>query len=416
MAESFIPFGRFSDPNAFGNAFGPSGGKGAEGPRENQVTIVANYNRSQYLQRMSQSGANVPYPSKGDQDQDITQEELVYIVKPKKNSLPECSGTIEVYSSFNNDGGLSTILFPDDFEMQKECILNNKKFIGSSRTNFSGKGGNYQQGVTIQIKGKRFTLATTDMPPGYFAYIDLDKPLSVHRGLRTNDPFKPRDKVTATLRPYTPTTFSNRLMTILKNFVLDKESFEKGMNRDYRTTDSWINFCQTTEEFVLFSGLMMLHTLTLNNVIRVEFTEGPLDLRRSRGEATAPHQLILGMFSAWGMAPHSNETLPQINITEQKSEYWKQLAHEIMLGMFCATDKANVTFGWSATNSKNDYIDSTTRSIQTHKLGGQMLYKQCTMGSEFFLAVADAKNRDNDRLAGKIASSSTVGTTVTIVE
>lgn len=405
------------------SGFGPSGGSGNEGPLEGQIVVDGQYNARKAMIKQQSNASNSIFPSRDVNALDIVQGDIVYVDKKKKNDDMSSTGVAMVLSSLNNEGQEAMLLFPSDFTMQREAMLNEKIPIGVARSTiqYTNRMPSQNQGLSVQHRGKNFLFSTVEMNVGQFAYVTIADPMTVRNNKRTVSPFVPRDKVTLTLAPYNPETFSNRIHTHMKHYLSDQTKWEKAMNRDYATTDSWSNFCETMKRHELMSFLIILDRMLKNDIIRVNFNttkKTMFDIRTDPNPALPIQNkdMILGLAKAFGILKDGSENdLTGVRVQEEHKQFYAELAHECMLSIHCAEDYAQLAYGWDSGSQRNEAIDSRNKSIRTNTSVGKMLMEQFMNSRRLYLAFADAVQRDNDRKFGVVGSPSKSGGTVQII-
>lgn len=416
MSEVLL-FGRSADSDPIGSNFNKFGGKGLEGPPQGQVTMDAFYDASNGLAKAYRSDATSIFRSTSPEDMGIEYNEYVFTMKHKKTDQIEVEGQVNVLSSFCNEHKELAVLFPNDWEMQKQALLNDKLFLGVARQHVPFANRNQIQGLTVMVQGLHYRLATTNIPPGCCLFLDLDSP-NIPRNLKTSDPYTGRDKVVAQLKPYLPTTYSKRVAAHVRNYFMSPVNWTKGMNKLYRTTDAWMNFNETLKEFILMNFLMMMHTLMENGVGTFSFTAGSaFDLRRDPTNANPNNKdVILGLAKAFGLLENTNGTLDDMVVTEIHKKIWSELTNEMMLTIFCADRFADFGFGWDPATQTNEGIDNQNSTIKTYDMIGKLFHRQLTTPNMFFNGLSETIQRDNDLKRGKSNSSTPQGNTFQVVE
>lgn len=418
-------FNRQAQADPIGANFGPTGGSGAIGILEGQIVIDAQINARESLCKQQTTATNTIYPSTDKRSFDIVKEEIVYVQKKKKSDELDQTGIAMVLSTMNNTGQEEMLYFPSDIAMQKEALLNKVQAVGIARSTVqtTNKMQSQNQGLSVQMRGKNFLFASKQFKVGEQTYITLEDPISVMNNKRTTSPFVPREKVTLTLAPYCPDTFSNRIHTHMRNYVMDQKKWEKVMNRDYASTDSWANFCENLKRHELMSFLLILDRLIRAKVLEVNFDttsvdKSPFDLRTSHDRTIVPsaRDLILSMAKAFGVLKEGSENdLTGVRVTDLHKLYYAELAQECMLTIHCAEEYAQFAYGWNSTNRGNDAVDSRSRKVMTNTSVGKMLMEQYTGVRNMYIAFADAVQRDNERKFGVVGSPAERGGTVQII-
>jgi len=407
-------YGHPTPVDAIGTSLGPTGGKGLTSEQSQQQVTDLQYDKVWAIEKLNGAHCGALYPTTNGKDLDILEREILFIKKPIGE--PKCRPIPVGLTSMNGVGSLAATLFPNDWRMQKEALLNEIKVIGTARDNVKFEKIGNLPGVCAQVAGKDHLLATSEMPLGYSTMIDLPDPKENSRGYVVKNLYASQSKVVLQLTPYLHTSLSSMINTHLCNIFMNKSRYTAAMGKTYRTTDSWLNFAYNTQNLILMSFLEILDTMMSTGILDVNFRNGPFDLRNQGGvyfipNADPTHQrnLILGIAKAFGLINGASSDLEFVYLDEIKKRQWEVLVRQLMQTVFCAEQVSNLGYGWNRTKQMNDAVDPHTNNIMGSTSVGAFYRQQLQVPREYYNGLSGAIQRQNDRFFGNVTKQAHAG-------
>lgn len=405
-----------NDRSILGGSTGSSSGKGARATEQGMQTYRGKFDkRVADANTTIASTRNTLYqkPSKP-AAMNIEDGEWLYTMKVPRSDSSEDKYSIHALSALNCLGADEVENYPDDEAMAVECLKNKMKIVGVARDTVPYQGGNQRQGLAIQYRGVSTHFANCDMPPGLLAELVLVSPQQLNRAERKRRPHIEPDKVVLELRPHSPRTVEEKVMTHLRNWSRDQDKYTRTMGLKYRTTNSWNSFFETLKRSDLVTWALITSHLQktgiINNIARgannriQDIALGVLD----GDDLVLTILKMLGVLKGGLPSGADINVNAGINITDVHMAMGRSLSREIMQKVRFDCTTANLEFGYDHTTKKNPAKDEKGKArVQTPK--GMMLYLQANHTPALIGGLSDALLRDKEFIVGKIVQGAPEG-------
>lgn len=245
-----------------------------------------------------------------------------------------------VASALNGLGVEAFEAFPNDVEMQVECIKNMIKPTGRSTTYKEYTGLQDQQGFSLQTDGVKSGTANDNFLPGQLTELVVPNPIQIFKGNYVRKPGDEPDAIKLERRPYNPSRLGVIMLTHLTNQLKDTKKYVNGMNKDYRSTSKWLNAGQTFFDFITFSAIIAAGMFEkMGATIRTKMPKGYA--------STEQTVLLLRAFKLI-----QNSTDPSKRFTSEQYEFFSKFRREFLSTVITDGTSKNHLYGYNNGENK----------------------------------------------------------------
>lgn len=253
-----------------------------------------------------------------------------------------------VASALNGLGVEAFEAFPNDVEMQVECIKNMIKPVGRSTTVKEFTGFQDQQGFSLQTDGVKSGMASDNFLPGQLTELVVPNPIQIYKGNYVRKPGDEPDAIKLERRPYNPSRLGVIMLTHLTNQLKDTKKYVNGMNKDYRSTSKWLNAGQSFFDFITFSAIMAY--LLFRKMRPVMEKKYPSGYPAATDPANTAEEETIKLLRAFKLI--QNSTDPSKRFTSEQYEFFSKFRREFLSTVITDGTSKNHLFGFQNGDNK----------------------------------------------------------------
>ena len=298
-----------------------------------------------------------------------------------------------VASALNGLGVEAFEAFPNDVEMQIECIKNMIKPVGRSTTVKEYTGLQDQQGFSLQTDGVKSGMASDNFLPGQLTELFVPNPIQIFKGNYVRKPGDEPDAIKLERRPYNPSRLGVIMLTHLTNQLKDTKKYVNGMNKDYRSTSKWLNAGQTFFDFIAFSAIMADSMFAK--------MKPAIDQKMPKGYT--PIEETVALLRAFKLI--QNSTDPTKRFTSEQYEFFSKFRREFLSTVITDGTSKNHLYGYE--NGDNKGINKQGKL--TDSVEGEIISLQLNSFRRAMSGFSDAYRSHMEFIDGMCVKGATKG-------
>ena len=298
-----------------------------------------------------------------------------------------------VASALNGLGVEAFEAFPNDVEMQIECIKNMIKPVGRSTTVKEYTGLQDQQGFSLQTDGVKSGMASDNFLPGQLTELFVPNPIQIFKGNYVRKPGDEPDAIKLERRPYNPSRLGVIMLTHLTNQLKDTKKYVNGMNKDYRSTSKWLNAGQTFFDFIAFSAIMADSM----------FAKMKPAITQKMPIGYAPVEHTVALLRAFKLI--QNSTDPTKRFTSEQYEFFSKFRREFLSTVITDGTSKNHLYGYE--NGDNKGINKQGKL--TDSVEGEIISLQLNSFRRAMSGFSDAYRSHMEFIDGMCVKGATKG-------
>jgi len=298
-----------------------------------------------------------------------------------------------VASALNGLGVEAFEAFPNDVEMQIECIKNMIKPVGRSTTVKEYTGLQDQQGFSLQTDGVKSGMASDNFLPGQLTELFVPNPIQIFKGNYVRKPGDEPDAIKLERRPYNPSRLGVIMLTHLTNQLKDTKKYVNGMNKDYRSTSKWLNAGQTFFDFIAFSAIMADSM----------FAKMKPAITQKMPKGYTPIEETVALLRAFKLI--QNSTDPTKRFTSEQYEFFSKFRREFLSTVITDGTSKNHLYGYE--NGDNKGINKQGKL--TDSVEGEIISLQLNSFRRAMSGFSDAYRSHMEFIDGMCVKGATKG-------